>query len=283
MSRPSDRADQEVTPAPVVSRARRALLPARMRAFHAPTWWHEVAILVVLDVVYERLRNLVPSHEIVATNRAEQVFRLTQRIHWDVELSINHWVASIDWLTAVCNYYYSFLNLPVTAGVLIWLFWRHPRFYRSARTVLVITTGIALTCFWLLPMAPPRLLHGAGFIDTLAGFHAPGSWGDESFAAHSNQFAAMPSLHCAWALWAGLCIFNLAKWTWLRRLGLVYPVCTLFVVVGTANHFVLDGVAGALVVALAFALHLAFEGQGVFERRLDRADLEARPVGVAAD
>lgn len=237
-------------------------------------------ILVVLDIVYERLRNLVPSHQSVAINRAEQLFHFTQRIHWDVELSINHWVAAHGWLADICNYYYSFLNLPVTAGVLVWLFWRRPRFYRSARTVLVITTAIALVSFWLLPMAPPRLLPDAGFVDTLNSFHVYGSWGDPKFASHSNQFAAMPSLHCAWALWVGLCVFNLAPWAWLRWAGLLYPVCTFVVVIGTANHFVLDGVAGAMVVTLAFGLHLAFEGQGTFEQRRDRAELEAQPARV---
>lgn len=283
MARMSSSADEPEAVAAAPQRratpVRRAILPVRFRAFRAPVWWHEVMILVILNFTYERLRNLVPAHEQVAINRADKLFHFTQSIHWDVELSINHWVASQSWLAEICNYYYSFLHLPVTASVLIWLFWKHPRVYRSARSVLLLTTAIALTSFWLLPMAPPRLLPDGGFVDTLVNFHTFGSWGDPKVASHTNQFAAMPSLHCAWAIWVAACVFSVAKHKWVRYAALAYPVCTIFVVVGTANHFVLDAVAGAAVLTLAFAVQVALTGHGVFEHRRDREELEASGNG----
>ncbi len=263
------------------SRSRPALLPTRLRTYHPPRWWVEIVILVAFNVVYERLRNLVPNREAEAYNRGDQLFHFTQRIHWDVELSINHFVASHSVIAHIANAYYTYLHLPMTAGVLIWLYRWHKRQYRAARSVLAITTVIGLIGFYLFPMAPPRLLPDGGFVDTLLQFSTWGSWSSHAVAAKTNQFAAMPSLHCAWALWVGLCIFNLAPHRWQRWLGLLYPLCTFFVVVGTANHFVLDGVAGAMVLGAAFGIHRVLFGRPAFAPALTRDELVLAPAEVS--
>ncbi len=242
----------------------RAILPVALRAYRAPIWWHEIAIILVFNVLYERLRNLVPDHETQAVGRGLRVLHLTQNWHIDFELSVNQFFAAHAQLAQLGNYYYSFLNIPVTSGVLIWLFVKRKQVYRSARAVLATTTLLALCGFWLVPMAPPRLL-GVGFIDTLVQFHTVGGWGSDSVAAVSNQFAAMPSLHCAWALWCGLTVFNLAKKPVARIAALIYPLLTFLVVIGTANHFAIDGVAGAAVLALPYGLHRSFFGRSTYE------------------
>lgn len=241
------------------------LLPARLRAYRPPRWWVEITILVAFNVIYERLRNLIPTREGEAYNRGDQLFHFTQRMHWDVELSINHFVAAHSVIAHVCNAYYTYLHLPMTAGALIWLYRWHKRQYRAARTVLAVTTLIGLIGFYLFPMAPPRLLADGGFTDTLMQFSTWGSWSSHTVAAKTNQFAAMPSLHCAWALWVGLCLFNVAPHRWQRLLGLLYPACTIFVVIGTANHFVLDVVAGAMVLGAAFGIHRLLFGRPAFD------------------
>ncbi|MDQ2850487.1 phosphatase PAP2 family protein [Dermatophilaceae bacterium Sec6.4] len=242
----------------------RAILPSALRLYRAPVWWYEVALIVVFDLLYERLRNLVPDHEIIAVDRGLRVLHLTQVMHVNFELSVNHFFAAHDALAQFANYYYSFLNIPVTAGILIWLYVARKRYYRSIRSILAMTTLFGLAGFYLLPMAPPRLL-GVGFIDTLVQFGTPGSWGDASVASFSNQFAAMPSLHCAWALWAGLTVHHLAKNKIVRVVALIYPMITFIVVIGTANHFALDGIAGAAIVALAFGIHRSMHGRGAYE------------------
>lgn len=242
----------------------RAILPPALRIFRAPVWWQEIALIVLFDLLYERLRNLVPAHETVAMDRGLRVLHLTERLHINFEMSVNHFFAAHLHLAHFANYYYSFLNIPVTGGVLIWLFFTKRRYYRSIRSVLATTTLLGLVGFYLLPMAPPRLL-GVGFVDTLVDFHTVGSWGNASVAAVSNQFAAMPSLHCAWALWAGLTVYHLAKRPIIRYIGLLYPMVTFMVVIGTANHFALDGIAGAAIVGLAFAVHRSMHGRGAYE------------------
>lgn len=261
-----------------LTQRRRALLPARLRAHRAPRWWVEIAILVVLNLVYERLRNLVPSREGEAYNRGHKVLDLTERLTGDAELQFNHFVADHSAIAHIFNAYYTYLHLPVTAITLLWIFRVHKRHYRAARTVLVTTTVFGLIGFYLFPMAPPRLLGGAEFVDTLVKFGTWGSWSSPTVASQTNQFAAMPSLHCAWALWVGLCVFRIAQRRWLRVLGAAYPVMTFTVVVGTANHFILDGIAGAAVLAAAFAVQRVLFGQGAFSPAPLRDELFARPV-----
>ncbi len=244
---------------------RRALLPAWMRQYRAPVWWHEIAILILLDLIYERLRNLIPTHETAAIDRGLQVLHFTELMHLNVELPINQFVSAHADLARFANGYYSFLHLPVTSGVLLWLFFWHRRIYRSARTVLVTSTILGLLGFYLVPMAPPRLI-GAGFVDTLVQFHTFGSWGHASVASMTNQYAAMPSLHCAWALWAGLTVWHVARRPVIRYVALCYPMLTLLVVISTANHFLLDCVAGAAVLGLAYGIHHALQGRSAYEQ-----------------
>jgi hypothetical protein len=77
-------------------------------------------------------------------------------------------------------YFYATLHFIVTAGVLVWLYRRHPDSYRTARQVLVIATVACLVGFWLCPTAPPRLMPGSGIRDTLADVHQGGWWAGPS-------------------------------------------------------------------------------------------------------
>ena len=67
------------------------------------------------------------------------------------------------------NYYYATLHFIVTIGVLVWLYRRHPGRYAATRLVLFATTGVALLGYYLYPLAPPRLMNGGSFIDTVHG------------------------------------------------------------------------------------------------------------------
>ena len=183
------------------------------------------------------------------------------------------------------DYYYATLHFVVTIGVMIWLFVRRPHVYRGARTVLFATTLIGAAGFYLYPLAPPRLLPQYGYVDTLVKFHTWGSLADPNIAEHSNQFAAMPSLHIGWALWAGIAIVMCARRMWVRVLGALYPVGTLLVIVGTANHFVLDAVGGSRSSWLGFGIQWLLSGHGAFRQVVDRhtarREIEriAQPVG----
>ncbi|MFD7831520.1 phosphatase PAP2 family protein [Kitasatospora sp. NPDC059803] len=217
-----------------------------------PKIWFELALIGISYWIYSIVRNAVPEQASIAQKHTRWIWDLEQSLGIAVERSINHAVDSVGWLITGMNYYYATLHFIVTIGVLVWLYRRHPGRYVAARTVLFATTAIALIGFYFFPLAPPRLMTDGGFIDTVK---VHGTWGSMASgpAAHvSNQYAAMPSMHIGWSMWCGLAIFYLARRTWVRVLGLLYPLATLTVIVSTANHFWMDAVGGELCLALGF-------------------------------
>jgi hypothetical protein len=239
-----------------------AALSERVRAVRPPKWWQEIGFIAIVYYLYSLVRNAVPSHEDGAFHRARIILSIESWLHLDIEHSLNKFVAAEHWLAYICNYYYSTLHFVVTIGVLVWLYLKHPLRYRAIRSVLIITNLVALLGFWFLSVAPPRML--PGFTDTVVTFHTWGSLASPGLAKASNQFAAMPSLHIGWSLWCALAIVALAKRPWVRLLGALYPLATLFVIVGTANHFILDAVGGAVTLGLAIAIQRLISGRGTF-------------------
>ncbi len=259
---------------PVQAAPRRfaGLLPYRMLRWRRPLWWQEMAIIAFGYWLYTLGRNAIPEQAAIARRHGRSIQDLQQTLHLNWELSFNRFVGGHEWLAQLMDYYYATLHFIVTPVVMVWLFVRRPHVYRGARTVLVATTLLALLGFYLYPTAPPRLLPHFDYIDTVLRFHTWGSFADPNIAEHSNQYAAMPSLHIGWALWCGLAIFACARRRWVRALGLAYPVGTLIVIVGTANHFVLDAVGAAFIIALAFSLQWVLSGHGAFTPPVDAPD-----------
>jgi hypothetical protein len=253
-------------------------MPDKLLHHRDPRWWQEIAIIAICYWAYSQVRNLVPHQESIALRHGRAVERLQDTLHLNFERSVNNFVAHHEALAQVMNYYYATLHFVVTIGILVWLYHWHPRVFRGARTVIFATSALALAGFYFYPLAPPRLLPQYGYIDTLATFHTWGSLADPKIAEHSNQFAAMPSLHIGWALWCGAAIFFCAKPLWIRILGLLYPLCTLLVIVGTANHFVIDAVGGVVVFAGGISIQLALSGRSAFRK----APLRPAPQTSAA-
>jgi hypothetical protein len=164
------------------------------------------------------------------------------------------------------NYYYATLHFIVTIAVLVWLYTRRPDRYRCARTALYTATLLALTGFAFYALAPPRFLAGRGFIDTVVTHHTWGSWASGDVASLSNQYAAMPSVHIIWSAWSGLALLFLARHTWIKVLGALYPLATFTVILATANHFVSDAAAGAAVLALGFLIQRLLTGRPAYPR-----------------
>ena len=248
------------------------LLPHRLLRFRRPVWWQEIAIIALGYWLYSLSRNAIPTQTSIAVRHGFSIQHIQDIVGLNFELSLNHWVASHEWVAQIFDYYYATFHFIVTIGVMVWLFVKRPHIYRGARTVLFTLTLLALGGFALYPTAPPRLLPNYSYVDTVVHFNTWGSLADPDIARHSNQYAAMPSLHIGWALWAGLAIFMCARPLWVRVLGLLYPVFTLIVILGTANHYILDAVGGAAIVALAFGVQALLSGHGAYTPPYDAPD-----------
>jgi hypothetical protein len=230
---------------------RRRIARAR-RGPKRPRLWVEIALMGLTYWLYNIVRNAVPQQDALAQRHAVWVWHTEQDFGVAVERWVNHTLDRVDWLITGMDYYYATLHFIMTLGVLIWLYRSHPGRYAAARLVLAVTTGIALVGFYFFPLAPPRLMNGGGFVDTVITHHTWGSLASGAAASVTNKYAAMPSMHIGWSLWCGLTIFYLAERTWVRALGLAYPAATLVVIIATANHFWMDAIGGALCLGIGF-------------------------------
>ncbi|WP_443070897.1 phosphatase PAP2 family protein [Streptomyces sp. NBC_01476] len=242
---------------------RNALL-TRIRRPRSPRVWFEVLLIGFSYWLYSQIRNAVPEQRGVALRHADSVWSFEQRIGLGVEHAVNHAVNSVTWLIVGMNYYYATLHFVITIAVLVWLYLRHPGRFGPARSVLFLTTWLALVGFWLYPLAPPRLLPGAGFIDTVRVHDTWGSMSQGGLSEVSNQYAAMPSMHIGWSLWCGITVATLARPLWVRILAVLYPVVTLVVIVSTGNHFWMDAVGGAVCLAVGYAVVYLVYGRWVY-------------------
>ncbi|NBM16539.1 phosphatase PAP2 family protein [Streptomyces sp. GC420] len=232
----------------------------RLRTPRHPRLWFEILLIAVSYWLYSLVRNAVPEQRVEALRNADWIWEAEHRLGIAVEETVNHAVNSVTWLIVGMNYYYATLHFVVTIGVLVWLYRRHPGRYAPARLVLFATTGIALLGYYLYPLAPPRLMSGREFVDTVLVHQTWGSMASGDLKNMSNQYAAMPSMHIGWSVWCGIVIALLATAPWAKILSLLYPATTLVVIVATANHFWLDAVGGVLCLAFGFALSYAWYG-----------------------
>ncbi|MEV0782611.1 phosphatase PAP2 family protein [Streptomyces sp. NPDC050423] len=230
------------------------------RSPRRPRLWFEILLIAVSYWLYSLVRNAVPEQKAAALANADWIWSVERFLGIAVEQSVNHAVNSVTWLIVAMNYYYATLHFIITISVLVWLFRRHPGRYAAARLALFATTAAALAGYYLFPLAPPRLMNGSKFIDTVMVHETWGSMASGNFKNMSNQYAAMPSMHIGWSLWCGLTVFALASAPWAKILALLYPAVTLIVIVSTANHFWLDAVGGMACLAFGYAVSYAWYG-----------------------
>lgn len=205
----------------------------------------EIAVVVLLVGVYDRVRDIATTRAGMAMADANRVLDVERWLHIDVEHVLNDWLAGHTTLELAASWYYQLMHLTVTLAVLVLLYALRPPVYRSARTALIGVNVLGLLVFWLLPVAPPRLL--PGFIDSQV------VTGVAVHSAHLSPdvYAAMPSLHVGWATWVVLQVWAATTRRSLRAAAAIHLALTVVIVIATANHFTLDVLAGAVVAMLA--------------------------------
>jgi len=202
--------------------------------------------------LYSLARNTQGSGSTTASHafrNARVVIRLERALGLYREESVQRLFLHFRELVLALNVYYGSAHFLVTAGVLAWLFVRHPDRYIRWRSSLFGTTIVAFVGFVSFPVMPPRLITSkfvsGAYVDTLHTIGGLWNFEDGTIAKLSNQYAAMPSLHFAWSLWCCLAVWPLLRTRWTRALALAHPPLTLVAVVVTANHYWLDAVGGA--------------------------------------
>lgn len=246
-----------------------AAVGARRGRGARPFFLGEILVVVFLLVGFDRIARLANSRGREAGQHGWAVWRTEQFLHVDVELRLNHLLAPHRLLGQIVSAYYDFAHSAVTVATLFFLYVLRAPLYRSARNALLLVNAVALVVFFAVPVAPPRLLSGAGFVDVVG---RSGTWGaaeggaESAASAHADLYAAMPSLHLAWATWVVVAVFLASRSRVLRTVACVHLGLTTFGVLGTANHYVLDVVAGAVLGGAAWWAARRWSG-----RRQERA------------
>jgi hypothetical protein len=224
-----------------------------------PRWWTQTAIIAAFLWAYDAINNLNPVRHAVAMAHGFSLMHVELRTHLDPELALNRWLATHASLGRLIADYYDTAHFVVTLTLLGWVWWRHVPRYRMLRNSLIGINVIGFAIFWLFPVAPPRMLSSFGFVDIVAVTHAVGAWSTGAVASQANEYAAMPSLHVAWALWCVFAVWSVRRDVLSRAIAVAYAAVTAIAVLATANHYFLDVAAGMLTAAVAAGAALAWE------------------------
>jgi hypothetical protein len=230
-----------------------------------PQWWGQVILVVGFAWGYDAIRSLHGDVVAAGIRHGPAVLRADRALHLDWSGSLNHWLSHHDALADLLAGYYVVMHLGLTALTLL-LLWRYGRTYTHHRDALLLASVVGLAVYWAYPVAPPRLLGGSTH-DTVAQV-LPFAYTVETKSA--NLYAAIPSLHVAWALWVTVAVWAMARRRWLRALAVAHPVLTTVTVLATGNHYTLDVVSGMVLIAVSYPL-------------LSAAEAVASSVGVRVD
>lgn len=212
----------------------------------------EILLILGLFLVYRAARLVITGQDDLALSNAFWVWDVERALRLPDEELLQQWVLQWPDVAKAANWYYVGVHFPVTIAFLAWGWWRRPAAeYRWSRRLITLLTALALVVHIVMPLAPPRMLSGLGFLDTMAVF-GPSAY-DGSAAKLANQFAAMPSLHVGWALLIAVVVVRtqVSRYRWVMVL---HPAITVVVVVATANHYWVDAIAAALLLVLTVAL-----------------------------
>ena len=229
----------------MVARAR--LLQARV----LPHGWGDVLRQVSLFLAayfgYRLARGLVEGRATAAFQHARQLISIERTLHLFVEPSVQAWASGSHVVMVTASWMYVNAQGPVTIGALLYLYLRHNGNFYFVRNMFMIAMAIALVGYTVFPTAPPRFMPEWGFIDTVADLTPVNvSHTSASMSAFFNPYAAVPSMHVAFALMIAWPLARLVRHSPVRILWMLYPFVMTFVIVVTANHFIADALLGAL-------------------------------------
>lgn len=217
--------------------------------------------------------NIEPPNMPEAVRHARAIAHFEQAHGFFVEPGLQLWIRHAHALFGLLSYgtvvqatdvIYAVGQTLVPLIVALWIFVRFRARFPLVRNTVFLATLLALVGYEFYPTAPPRLTsglmynhHAFHFQDTVR--HVIGDGKLNGTPIGYNAYSAVPSLHVAWALIVAASVVILARHPLLRVLAALYPFLMLFAVVASANHFLLDALAGALTALLATAVALTFE------------------------
>jgi uncharacterized membrane protein YkvA (DUF1232 family) len=228
---------------------------ARARVLQArvlPHGWldalRQISLFAAAYFAYKIVRGIVEQkYGGAAFAHARDLIAIERAAHVFVEPSVQAWASGSHLVMVLASWLYVNAQTTITFSALLYLYLRHNRNFYFVRNMFMIAMAIALVAYAVFPTAPPRFMPEWGFIDTVSnvtGVHI--SHASASSMSLFNPYAAVPSMHVAFALMVGWPLAYLSRNRVVRVMWLLYPFLMSFVIVVTANHFILDAFLGAL-------------------------------------
>ena len=238
----------------------------------------EVVLIAGAYFAYMFVRNsLVDNVEVIGFENAASLISFEQAVGIFWEQSWQAWALEHGgaWLMQVFNYLYIVTYFPIIAVTAVFFYWKYRSRYFYYRALILLTFVASLIIFALLPLAPPRLVEGFGFVDGIE-VYGPAWYASRETASYYNIYAAMPSLHFSWTFIFAFVFWNTGPWP-LKVFGVLYPTATFFAIIITGNHYILDAVVGIVMVAAVFAVFEGWRRRDWLREKLTRVRQSRRP------
>ncbi len=204
----------------------------------------QLALIAAAALAYFGVRGLTEGSKSTAIANADRVLDVEGVFGIDVEASLQGHILDHHSIVTAANWVYIWGHWPVIVVTLIWLYRQHRDSYTLLRNAMFISGAIGLAIFISFPVAPPRLMP-TGFVDTVT--ELSNSYRVLQPPSLINKYAAVPSLHVGWNLLVGILIFRTTRSRVFKLFALAGPAFMASAVVLTANHYIIDAVAGSLV------------------------------------
>lgn len=216
----------------------------------------QLLILLISYLAYDLVRYLTTGRESVAMANANHIIAFERSLGLYLEPWIQAKMSHVHGLLLASNWFYAQVHIPSFVAFLAWVYLRRNDAFPFFRNTFLLINAIALSVFALVPVAPPRLLPNSGMVDTLYVFSNI-NYESGGIQSITNPFAALPSLHFGYAVFISVGVLLLVRSRWVRLAAFVYPFIVLVTIVATGNHFLLDALAGGLVIAVAYLFTLS--------------------------
>lgn len=236
-------------------RARAELLQSKLFPQGYVDVLRQIVLFAGAYYVYRLLRGVVDDDQgaAIAFQNARHIVSFEQTFGFFSERTIQKLTGGWSVTTDIASLIYLNAQTTVVLGSIIYLYIRHNERYYFVRNMMIVAMTIALVGYVLYPTAPPRFFFPEyGFRDTVSEFTGV-AHNDVGVNALFNPYAAMPSMHCCFAIIVGGTLAKLARRRVTRVLWLCYPLLMTWVVVVTGNHWFLDALLGGVAAALSFA------------------------------
>jgi PAP2 superfamily len=213
-----------------------------------PDALRQVGLFVLADLCYETVRGVAEGQKAVAFANGREIIDFERATGTLFEPGFQSLLIGERWLIDFANFMYMNSHFVLTTGFLVWLYIRRNDSFYFVRNMFMVAMALALVGYALYPTAPPRMFEQFGFVDTITDFSQVNH--DSALVkVFVNPYAAVPSMHCAFALMISVPGVLLSRHLWSKAFWCLYPLLVFWVVVVTANHYWVDAAIGALVAA----------------------------------